>query len=328
MQGFKRKVAFFGILFMLCFILSEFLVHAANEDIGLLKGKNLSFMQIQKEPKNTVDVLFVGDSLAYSGFSPMQMWKDYGIASMVGAQSGQKMQDTYLTIKKAVENQKIKLVVLESNVLYRRQGNLEGMKSFISQKAEQWFPIIQYHDMWKTVLFGKRYDRQNYKGYLLRSTGYPYTMGTYMSASEGRKPVSKENRMWLYKIRKLCKENRAQFLLVSMPSPKNYSMEKHNALQSYAGKHKMAYLDLNLKTDEIKIDWQTDTRDGGDHLNVWGATKTSRFLGKYLAEHYELQDHRGEKRYASWGTLCKKYEQKIRQELQYRKEGAYAMIEE
>lgn len=328
MQGFKRKISFFGILLILCIILSEFLVHAANEDIGLLKGKNLNFMQIQKEPKNTIDVLFVGDSLAYSGFSPMQMWKDYGIASMVGAQSGQKMQDTYLTIKKAIETQKIKLVVLESNVLYRKQGNMEGIKSFVMQKADKYFPLIQYHDMWKTVLFGKRYDKQNYKGYLLRSTGYPYTRGMYMFASEGKKPIARINRMWLQKIRKLCKENQVQFLLVSMPSPKNYTMEKHNALESYAQKHKMTYLDLNLATDRLQIDWQTDTRDGGDHLNVWGATKVSQFLGGYLDKNYGLQDHRGEELYASWDDLYKKYDQKIKQELQYRKEGAYAMIKE
>lgn len=326
MQGFKRKIAFFEILLVLCLMISQFLVYAANKDMGLLKGKNLNFMQIQKEPKNTIDVLFVGDSLVYSGFSPMQMWKEYGIASMVGAQSGQKMQDTYLTIKKAVEKQKIKLVVLETNVLYRNQGNTEGIKSFILDKADKYFPMIQYHDMWKTVLFGKRYDGQNYKGYLMRSADHAYTDGEYMLASEGRKPIAKNNRVWLQKIRKLCKENKVRLLLVSMPSPKNYSMEKHNALQSYTQKHKMNYLDLNIKTDFLEIDWQTDTRDGGDHLNVWGATKVSHFMGKYLTENYKLKDHRGEDTYAAWNDLYKKYEEKIKREKQYRDEGACAMM--
>ena len=60
------------------------------------------------------------------------------------------------------------------------------------------------------------------------------------------------------------------------------------------------YLDMNLKTEELQIDWEKDTRDGGDHLNFAGATKVTAFLGSYLKGNYALSDHRQDEVYSSW----------------------------
>ena len=80
-------------------------------------------------------------------------------------------------------------------------------------------------------------------------------------------------------------------------------MEHHNALELWAAEHDVAYLDLNLQSDAIGIDWSTDSKDGGDHLNASGAEKFSRYMSVILDEEYDLPDHRGDPAYETWNQL-------------------------
>lgn len=42
-------------------------------------------------------------------------------------------------------------------------------------------------------------------------------------------------------------------------------MQRHNEVQALADALAVPYLDLNLNTEELGIDWNLDTLDGGDH---------------------------------------------------------------
>ena len=64
--------------------------------------------------------------------------------------------------------------------------------------------------------------------------------------------------------------------------------------ENYAKENELPYIDLNMKTKEIGIDWKTDSYDKGDHLNLHGAQKVTAYMGKYLTENYSMPDHRGE----------------------------------
>ena len=112
-------------------------------------------------------------------------------------------------------------------------------------------------------------------------------------------------------IRRLCGESGAKLLLVSAPSPVNYNYKKHNTIQAYADRYSIPYIDLNMKTEELGIDWEKDSMDKGDHLNVYGAEKVTGYLGRYLAEHYSLEDHRADEAYAKWNELAEKYEKEL-----------------
>ena len=50
------------------------------------------------------------------------------------------------------------------------------------------------------------------------------------------------------------------------------------------------------------MDWNTDTRDGGRHLNCEGAEKVSAYLGKYISEKYSFKDKRKSEKYADWNN--------------------------
>ena len=70
------------------------------------------------------------------------------------------------------------------------------------------------------------------------------------------------------------------------------------------------------ENDAIGIDMQTDTYDQGQHLNVYGAEKLSRWFGKVLKEAYGLKDHRGEAAYdADYAALTERYEAEKQRQL-------------
>ena len=116
---------------------------------------------------------------------------------------------------------------------------------------------------------------------------------------------------WTDRITRLCKEKNISLLLVGVTSPKNWDYSRHNTVNDYAVKNNIPYLDLNLYTQDIKLDWNRDSRDGGDHLNTCGAEKLSRYLGSYLAAHYPLTDHRSDESYSEWNRELEQYQNNI-----------------
>ena len=79
----------------------------------------------------------------------------------------------------------------------------------------------------------------------------------------------------------------------------------------YADSKNISYLDLNLYVDELGIDWNLDSRDGGDHLNYYGALKITDYMGNYLYNLNILPNHKGDKKYDSWNKSYEMYEKKI-----------------
>ena len=67
---------------------------------------------------------------------------------------------------------------------------------------------------------------------------------------------------------------------------------------------------------DIGIDWLTDTRDKGNHLNYSGAKKTTAVLGKYLEENYTLPDRREDETVSpAWNADLERFKEKIGQQI-------------
>lgn len=317
MQDFKstakrvgKDALFFLILGALIVGISCFMWEESRKDENLIQSRNKSIVRIEKEPQNTLDVLILGDSLAYTSFSPLQLWNAYGMTSYVCAQSGQKVQETYYMLKTALETQQPKLVILETNFMFHEQKGVNAFKQTIAEKANYYLPIFRFHDIWKPLLVKTAYTEENYKGFQIRDNVKAYTGGTYMVETTDTREFAEFVDDYMGKIIKLCEENQAQILLVSAPSPKNYNYQKHNKLTEYAQSKGLPYLDFNVMTDTIGIDWKSDALDAGDHLNLLGACKVTEYIGTYLKQNYTLSDHRSDTAYGSWETEAKEYQKK------------------
>ena len=197
------------------------------------------------------------------------------------------------------------MVLLETNVIYRYKGDMAGIQTLLSELRSYYFPIFRFHDVWKPLLTGERYQGEAYKGFRIRTGVKPYREGSYMKETTEQKKIEKMNLHYMEKIIKLCRENGADLLLYSGPSPVNYNFRKHNGLAAFAKEKGLTYLDLNL--EELGINWETDTTDKGDHLNLSGAEKVTRHLGKFLAESRELPDRRGMEGFEEWDENAEKF---------------------
>lgn len=303
-----KPLLFFVILFLMLEGVSKQLEAISLKDEKLVQERNKSLVRIKKEPKNTVDVLALGDSLSYSAISPMEIWDEEGIPTFVCGQAGQKIQETYYLLKTALETQSPKVVVLEANTLFRGGSGLSAIKASIEEWGNNHSAIFRFHDVWKSYLINKEYPDYSFKGYSFRTKVRPYRGGSYMTQSEESEEFPAGILKTMGDIERLCREHGAKLVLVGTPSPANYNFRRHNAIAKYAAEHGIKFLDMNLQIQELGIDWKKDSLDGGDHLNAIGAKKVSRSLGKYLKENFSLKDRRNGQEYASWNEKLKEYQ--------------------
>lgn len=274
-----------------------------------VQSRNKPWINIQKEKKDSIDVLVLGDSESYTTFSPMEIWEQDGIASFVCGQTGQEVEETYYMLKTALRTQKPKVVIFETNSMFQPQNAVEGFDKTIAQTVNYYFPVFLFHSMWQNWVMGPGEQQIYYKGFVVRDVVDPYDGGSsYMDPTERKEHMSQTVRFYMDKMLTMCKEKGISVILYSAPSPNNYNYAKHNTLTEYAKQNGADYLNFNLMTEELEIDWERDSLDNGDHLNVLGAQKLSRYFGTYLKEHYGLEDHREDPGYESWKEGMPEYQ--------------------
>ena len=278
---------------------------------------NRSWVYAVESEKEALDVVMLGDSECYSAFSPMQLWNEKGIASFNYSQSGQKMQETYFLLKKIFEKQSPKVVMLETNLIFRKQPRLDVVQSSMDEIVSYIIPGggVRLHDAWKIMCGQPEQKIPEYKGFYLTTGVKASKFLDYMNEKRQCKAVVREYANWyLDRVHELCEENGAELVLVSTPSTKNWNYKRHTVTEELAKDKGITYVDLNtinIKDKEAQINWNTDTRDAGDHLNVSGAQKATKWLGEYLEAHYKFTDKRQDEEYSSWNTIGEEYENKI-----------------
>ena len=77
-----------------------------------------------------------------------------------------------------------------------------------------------------------------------------------------------------------------QLVIVSAPTTNEWNYGRHLGLEEWARRNKRPYIDFNVQNEKVKINWTRDTRDGGDHLNDYGAEKVTSYIGKYIKDNY------------------------------------------
>ena len=305
-----KPVVFIAGLLIVLMLLSCYFEDVPNHK---LKG-------IDKEPKDTIDYLVIGDSESYSIISPLEIWKDYGYVGYNCGVSGQRLQNTYYTLEKTLQNQSPKVILLETNEFYRKFNYFTEFETVIRDHLKKVLPVYKYHNSWKTFgVIKKKISKSNlkfnlklsntkiFKGFHYNTTVSPYTNGDYVEKTGSSSIIHELPLIYLNKIVTLCKEKHIKLILYSSPSPKCWTYSKHNCSTAFAEKNDLPYIDLNLYNEKIGIDWLKDTRDNGNHLNYFGAKKVTGYMGEYLSEHTDLKDHRMDHQYASWNKALKKY---------------------
>ena len=307
----KRILAFFLFaVFLIAILLAASFVFMPKNNMSEFGMEEAQANGILGEKENTIDVLVLGDSESYSAITPMQIWKDAGYTAYVCGTSAQSLNYTSVLLRRAFEKQQPKVVILETNAIYRKISSNQA----VGTELANYFSVFQYHNRWKSLglhdFTGKAKFTwtDDYKGYRYRTKVDPARQKEYMKPTDKAAGIPNLNIQYVREMKQFCDENGSRLVLVSTPSTVNWNFQRHNGIQKLANDIGCEYIDLNLMNDRIQIDWSTDTRDKGDHLNHFGAVKVSRFLSEYLKETGLLTDHREDPAYAKWNDSLKKYE--------------------
>lgn len=308
----RRKVVILTTVFIgtvLTVFLGRMRTETAEDEINNAKRKNIEVRR--EKPGDSVDLLVLGDSESYTSVSPMQLWTEQGITSYVCGQPGQKIQDTYRMFCTALKLQSPKIVLLETNLMFRQPGPVANVMSIKMKASKDPAAYFRYTTFWDTVNKGKKRGEHCYKGFVLRGGISISDTSNYMKPDKQVQKIPPAVLGYMGEIQTICRQKGIVLVLWSAPSPKNYNYKKHNALKKYASAKSLPYVDLNLAGKELNMDWKKDSYDKGDHLNLNGARKVTTWLGKYLKKNYDLADHRGEPGYRAWDEELEKYRDSV-----------------
>jgi hypothetical protein len=297
-----------------------------------------------QQPKDSIDVLFLGASSYRQGISPLLLWEEYGFTSYVLASSLQSPAVTYYYLLEALKNQRPKVVVLDGITLMDsydvdvREDNLrqsidpmnlsvekvELALDIVSQSKKQsfasyMFPFFRYHTRWKEL--GQvdfeyfkidRYDR-------FRGVDVQYQTVPFDFPEDFMKPTNvirkyNDNAVDYYaKIIQLCQKNNIQVLLITLPRL-NWIYPKYFGVEQFAEKYNIPHIDYTLpqKDNQFGFNPAADFFDPG-HLNINGIQKYSPRVGSYLKKMCDLPDKRGNPAYKQWDIDLQYFKDQINQ---------------
>lgn len=291
MKKSVRKCFCFIVIFCVVLSLVSIPFHKYREygyQYLAIKEKSES---LQKERSDSIDVVFIGDSVGWSGYSPLYLYKQTGIRSYNFSTPGMWASDAYTSIKQVMKTQKPKVLVLDMNGFFARSTPVKFIsKTFLINM----FPVLQYHrELFDTDEEG---GKDIWKGYYYSdvTTDCSSSMD-YMHEITGKKEFPPGSRTYLDKILKYCKENGISLVLSSSPNSLHWNAGKSEAVDQWANKHDIDHIDGNKELKAIGIDGKTDYIDFGEHLNRNGARKLTAYIGKYLQTHFHLKDSSGDK---------------------------------
>ncbi len=316
-KSFLRGLCFFLILAIL-FAVANYLTLPRNntKKNGIYNENAWGFYT---EADNSIDTLIIGNSDAYSAFSPLEMWHEYGITSYVSGQGNVMMAEAYYVYLEALKNQNPKVVIIETDAIFPDFSDDEVAINTISDSIYNMFPLFKYHDRWKYVTFD---DILNPPNYTWRSYSKGQYISTKIAAYVPEKNKSKENfdkteidpfiLFYLDMLVNTVRSNNAEVLFVRTPCDKYYVQGKHDIIQKYADAKNIPFIDMDYDTSLAKIDWKKDTRDRGTHLNVDGAKKVSLYIAKYLIDNYHVPDRSGDPELKkAWEEDYKSYQKRV-----------------
>jgi len=326
MKKFIRVAIFLTLLILCLWLLQRLLVpkYIEENEEGVLSAEYY-------DNAGDNDVLFIGDCEVYSNFSPIKLWQDYGITSVIRGTPQQLIWQSYYMLEDTLRYETPKVVVYNvfsmrydkpQNEAYNRL-TLDGMKwskvkvdainasmteeeSFISYV----FPILRFHSRWNELkgedfeyLFGT--EQLSHNGYVMRIDTKPVEE---LPAPIPLADYTYSDICWEYldKMRDLCKEKGITLILIKSASCYPYWFEEWDQqIKDYADKNDLTYVNFLEHQEETGIDYTTDTYDAGLHLNLSGAEKSSAWFGTILKDQPGVTDRRSD------SALTEKWEKKI-----------------
>lgn len=303
-----RREALWAVAFLLAAALLLHLAAAVLRPLHMNYGS--TWEQYLAEPKDSIDVLFLGSSYAYCDWNPGVMYDESGLTGYVMGGSEQTPAITYWYLKEALKTQSPTVVVMEASSLffdrYRNytQINLGYMPWGMNRvrailecaepdkKLGLFFDLYFYHDRWKELtaadvekIFPAGAD--HLKGHTAVDQVFPaleYSQEPFLNELTQSEEVCRENLEDFARIAQLCREEGIDLIVTVNPTYSQYPQAVYDELEAAVTANEgVRFLDWRNGFDQMGLDVSKHLYDGG-HLNQDGAQIFSAYTGRFLRE--------------------------------------------
>lgn len=340
------KVALFLLAVMVsCLVLQHYFLRNTDHNSLRIEG-------FYQEPRDSVDVVFIGASDMYTSFMPGRAYEQYGFTSYLMASESITSEGVKTAVKEAVRTQHPKMIVVEANAfLYRDYSNdeneghihkffdnlplsfnkLEYIQKYVpvDQKWEYFFPLIKYHSLWteyperlymaSSNLFLDVRGHNFLKGFrttaqILKTKKTSYN--SKLSNENGELELDPKLQAQLMDLLEYSKANNVKLVFVRAPhyvTKETYDrVKRSNKMASIVNNYGFSYYTFENDAVSIGIDDKKDFYNE-DHMNVYGALKFTDYVAEKILYRENLETRPiSEEQTENWDTVVKSTNQLYR----------------
>lgn len=348
MKAKHKKALSIGIFLTIVLVIFVFL-NSLFQPIWYSWGSINSAKGFYAEPKNRIETVFVGSSIAVAGITPTELYDDYGICSYNLSTVNQPTEASYYWVEEAyrLHPETLDTVVFDVSSLRSGAGEsyyhkaydymrlsdvkLRAIKDYTNgdrkKMIEFLLPMAAYHSRWNDL---NTSDLEYYtKDMLNGQRGYFFSDDFYESenveeievASSKLDPADNEPMdeiidsgvKYFNKMVEFCKEHDIELILTKLPTIR-WESGLHNEVQQLADENDLEFVDYNFSPlyDEINYVFPFDCFDD-HHVNYYGAHKITKLIGEYLVKNHDMTDVRELEEYNYMKNDSAEYDARIRQ---------------
>lgn len=296
------------IAFLLCFcvvfgVLQEiFTPIYPNDSTMIVEG----FKELEDD---SLDVLCIGSSQMFCGFSPNTLRQETGLEGYVFGGSLQRVGATAFYLEMALKTQSPKIVLMDVCKLFADNGaedeaslswNFDplplswGKLKFLyrlfdgdlSKTLSHALPLWQRHARWSELseldyTWPLEKHPSETGGQLALEDIMPVKLEYFDSDPDApTEPIPEENIAAVRRIQELCRERGITLITFKAPSG-NWDRAMSREAAAVMASLGIPFINCMDHMDEIGIDQDTDFFNR-EHLNVTGAEKLTRYLAQFL----------------------------------------------
>jgi len=297
---------------------------------------------LYEEPKDSIDVVFMGPSSVYPYFIPGLAYQEYGVVSYNCTAPDMSTRTMPYSIEELDKLQSPDLYVIDIRVLVSHEyapketqlrrvidtmelgkAKISAIQTLIEEdRISYYLNIIKYHDRWKSIngkdinVLLRKTDK--HKGYAVSLKTDPVKEEAWLGTTQEREPMTEVAENMLRELLTYCKENDVNVLFTAAPwCLTETKKKKTNYMKDIVEEYGYIFIETNDYYEDLEWDFDTDMKDA-KHANIFGATKYTRFMMDYLVEHYEFEDKRQDLKYEGWtqayGSYLKSYAKMVKRQ--------------
>ena len=290
------------------------------------------------EPKDSLDVVYIGPSTTFSSWVAPVAYKKYGIATRVFGNDNQPFVAAKSLLKIARERQPNAVYFITLNTIFTstpveamhmttdylpfsldRINLINKMSEYFLYTPEEWlelvYPFVRYHSTWNMLneisfhpqLDGLKsgFNSQTFLGEVKNISSY------YFETSE-KSPLPDFTQSALIELLDYCREENVKVIFVLSVQYKRdeETLRWYNTLIDEIEAQGFPVINEVKDFNIIGLDDTTDFYNA-NHTNIHGALKVTDYLAQYLLEHYDFPEKSSGGGYESWDIAYEKYKELI-----------------